>query len=96
MSSWANGHPSPMWYMPRPSHFPMTMTPMITYRPSMREALMESPLATPSTFGTQHSYTHSPWVTQTPLRSLFYQGSTSTEGEPQQPHPIWKLNLERI
>ncbi|MBA0656512.1 hypothetical protein Goklo_008859 [Gossypium klotzschianum] len=74
---WTVGHPSLIWYMPRPYHFSMATTHMMMYWPSKYEALMGSPLVIPSTYGTQHSYTHSPWVTQTPLASLFYQGGSS-------------------
>ncbi|MFQ6630513.1 hypothetical protein Gotur_008490 [Gossypium turneri] len=52
---WTVGHPSAMWYTPKPSHFLMTVVPTVMYRSSMHEALMESPLAITSTYGTQHS-----------------------------------------
>ncbi|MBA0848796.1 hypothetical protein Goshw_007329 [Gossypium schwendimanii] len=69
-----------MYYMPMPSTFSTT-----TYRPSMFQAQIESPLVMSSVYETQHSYTHSLLVIQTPPRSLFYQG-----GSPSQP-PIPKL-----
>ncbi|MBA0736848.1 hypothetical protein Gogos_010338 [Gossypium gossypioides] len=67
--------PSPMYYTPMPSTFPMTTM----YRLSMFQASNESPLIMPSVYGTQHSYTHFPFVTQTPLRSLFYQSGSSSQ-----------------
>ncbi|MBA0781884.1 hypothetical protein Gotri_002765 [Gossypium trilobum] len=66
---WTVGHPSLMWYMPGPSHFPITLIPMMTYRPSMYEVSMGGPLIIPSVYGTQHSYAHSSLVTQTPRGS---------------------------
>ncbi|MBA0576759.1 hypothetical protein Golob_024931, partial [Gossypium lobatum] len=39
----------------------------------------ESPLVIPSVYGTQHSYAHSPFETQTPLGSLIYLGGSSSQ-----------------
>ncbi|MFQ6671314.1 hypothetical protein Gotur_035899 [Gossypium turneri] len=77
------GYLSSMWYTLGPSHFPMIVTLMMMYRPSMHEAPVESTFVILSTYGTPHSYAHQ----QTPLISLFYQGSTSTKGKPRQPQP---------
>ncbi|KAH1121402.1 hypothetical protein J1N35_004562 [Gossypium stocksii] len=68
------GAPSLMYYMPMPSIFPT-----ITYRPFMFQALIESPLVMSSVYETQHSYTHLPFVIQTPPISLFYQGGSSSQ-----------------
>ncbi|MBA0852563.1 hypothetical protein Goshw_006953 [Gossypium schwendimanii] len=69
------GASSPMYYTPMPSTFPTTTT----YRLSMFQASNESLLIMPSVYGTQHSYTHFLFVTQTPLRSLFYQSGSSSQ-----------------
>ncbi|MBA0792397.1 hypothetical protein Gohar_016897 [Gossypium harknessii] len=55
-----------MYYMPMPSTFSTT-----TYRPSMFQAPIESPLIMSSVYKTQYSYTLSLLVIQTPPRSLF-------------------------
>ncbi|MBA0765176.1 hypothetical protein Gotri_014425 [Gossypium trilobum] len=47
------------------------------FGPSMFQALTESPLVMLLMYGTQHSYTHPSFVTQTPPGSLFYQGESS-------------------
>ncbi|KAH1074292.1 hypothetical protein J1N35_026620 [Gossypium stocksii] len=79
MGGWTVGHPSLIWYTPGPSHFSMVTTHTTMYRPSKYEALMGSPLVIPLTYGTQHSYAYSPWVTQTPPASLFCQGGPSSQ-----------------
>ncbi|MBA0854117.1 hypothetical protein Goshw_026211 [Gossypium schwendimanii] len=66
-----------MFYMFGLSTFPMMQTVM--YRPSMYQAPTETPLVILSMYGTQHSYAHSSFVTQTPLGSLFYQGGSSSQ-----------------
>ncbi|MBA0738267.1 hypothetical protein Gogos_011650 [Gossypium gossypioides] len=80
---WTVDHLSLMWYMPEPSHFPMMATP--TTMPYMHEAPKKSAVVIPSAYRTQHSYAHSPWVMQTPPRSLFYQCGSSFQP------PIYKL-----
>ncbi|MBA0554109.1 hypothetical protein Golob_013234 [Gossypium lobatum] len=71
----SSGASSPMYYTPMPSTFPTTMT----YRLSMFQASNESLHIMPSVYGTQHSYFHFLFVTQTPLRSLFYQSGSSSQ-----------------
>lgn len=55
---------------PMPSIFQTTTT----YRPSMFGALIGSLIIMPLVYEIQYSYTHTPKVSQTPLRSLFYEG----------------------
>ncbi|PPS11216.1 hypothetical protein GOBAR_AA09430 [Gossypium barbadense] len=64
---------SPMYYTSMPSTFPT----MMTYRPFMFQELTESPFIMSSMYGTQHTYTHPSFVTQTLPGSLFYQGGSS-------------------
>ncbi|KAH1107970.1 hypothetical protein J1N35_011738 [Gossypium stocksii] len=85
MPSWTVGHPSPMFYTSKPSTFLITPMPTTMYRPFMYQASTESPLVIPSMYGTQHSYAHSLFVTQTPQGSLFYQGGSSSQ--PSIPRP---------
>ncbi|MBA0686627.1 hypothetical protein Goari_014219, partial [Gossypium aridum] len=49
------------------------------YRPSMYQAPTKSPVAMLSVYGTQHSCTHMWFMLQTPPRSLFYQGGSSSQ-----------------
>ncbi|MFQ6632411.1 hypothetical protein Gotur_009286 [Gossypium turneri] len=86
MPGWTVRHPSPMFYTPGPSTFPMTSTPTTMYKPFMYQTLMESPLVIPSMYEAQHSYAYSSFVTQTPPESLLYQGEEEEQPIPQ-PRP---------
>ncbi|MFQ6663312.1 hypothetical protein Gotur_030891 [Gossypium turneri] len=72
-------HPSPIYYTPMSSTFLTTIMPPTTYRSSMFQAPTNSPLVIPLVYETQHSYAYSPFVTQTPPGSLFYQGGSSSQ-----------------
>ncbi|MBA0833877.1 hypothetical protein Goarm_006290 [Gossypium armourianum] len=53
---------------------------------SSMSAPTNSPLVIPLVYETQHSYAYSPFVTQTPPGSLFYQGGSSSQ--PPIPRPV--------
>ncbi|MBA0612856.1 hypothetical protein Godav_013405 [Gossypium davidsonii] len=85
--------PSSMYYTSMPSIFSTTTM----YRSSMFQALTESPLVMPLMYGTQHSYTHLLFVTQTPPGSLFYQGESSFQPPIPRPEDTrWQLRMHRL
>ncbi|MBA0814638.1 hypothetical protein Gohar_020454 [Gossypium harknessii] len=76
----------------------MTQSQPMIYRASSSEEPHEAPsessthFQSPSPYGIQVGYAHSPWVMQTSLQSLFYQGGSSSqhpqqEADPEQPQP---------
>ncbi|KAH1056949.1 hypothetical protein J1N35_035014 [Gossypium stocksii] len=52
---------------------------LTTYRTSMFEASIRSPIILTSVYGKQYSYTPTPMVSQTPRGSLFYQSGSSLQ-----------------
>lgn len=92
MTSFVFGPLSPMYNAPMPSTF---FT--VTYEPSMFRASTESLIVMPSMYGTQHSYTHSSFVMQTPLGSLFYQGGSSFQPHfPRMEDAQWQPRMHEL